>query len=365
MLRRSGVLLACGCGAAALAVTTRRRVQEQGHHKCRRRRLHLSEACVAAMCGAAGEAAALAATYPLETLKVRCQTTGRSMQQVLTCLLAEHGALRVMGQLYHGSVPAVMTAMVTGAVYLSIFSWMQGTVQAGLDRISVAPPPTKTAAADGSQSDGPKWRDSSVLSAGISAGATSAIIACLELPSEVVRLRMQAGASAHMGFGQQLRQALADMHRIGGWTYLAPCLAKEVPQDATEFAAYGKLTRTWNAHMPANIQEVPGAEWLIGAGAGAAATLVSMPADVIKTRVSCVPPATLHAGFMGSLRSYGGAAGMIYREFGIGGFFQGTGPRLIKIPSTMVYWVTVEQTRRLLAPRECDCELCRAEGGSR
>jgi len=325
------------------------------------------------------------------------------MQQVLTCLLAEHGALRVMGQLYHGSVPAVMTAMVTGAVYLSIFSWMQGTVQAGLDRISVAPPPTKTAAADGSQSDGPKWRDSSVLSAGISAGATSAIIACLELPSEVVRLRMQAGASAHMGFGQQLRQALADMHRIGGWTYLAPCLAKEVPQDATEFAAYGKLTRTWNAHMPANVQEVPGAEWLIGAGAGAAATLVSMPADVIKTRVSCVPPATLHAGFMGSLRSYGGAAGMIYREFGIGGFFQGeaaravaaavaqperhakgavgaipgsaycacvlawpgTGPRLIKIPSTMVYWVTVEQTRRLLAPRECDCELCRAEGGSR
>lgn len=139
----------------------------------------------------------------------------------------------------------------------------------------------ETAAADGSQSDGPKWRDSSVLSAGISAGATSAIIACLELPSEVVRLRMQAGASAHMGFGQQLRQALADMHRIGGWTYLAPCLAKEVPQDATEFAAYGKLTRTWNAHMPANVQEVPGAEWLIGAGAGASSPWTHPPAALV------------------------------------------------------------------------------------
>lgn len=360
--RATVAVACCGCGAVAVALSTRRRGHGRAQGQCRR--LRLNDSSITAICGAAGEAAALAATYPLETLKVRCQTTGRGVQHVMASLAAEGGVGKISSLLYHGFGPAAVTVMVTGALYLSIFGWMQGAVQAGLDRLAH---PTTAATAgrkkplsgEGMQDVGSQWRDSSVLSAGIAAGATSAIIALLELPTEVVRLRMQSGTSSHLGFRQQMRQAWADVTSIGCWTYLAPCLVKEVPQDATEFATYGKLTRMWNERMPAKVDNVAGADWLVGAGAGVAATIVSMPADVIKTRVACVPPATLRSGLVGSLHTYACAASMVYKECGLRGFYSGTGPRLIKVPSTMIYWVTVEQTRRLLS-QPCDCTECRA-----
>jgi hypothetical protein len=91
----------------------------------------------------------------------------------------------------------------------------------------------------------------------------------------------------------------------------------------------------------------------IGAAAGAAAVVLSMPSDCIKTVIetSGPQPAGRPAA---SLALVAATARRLVRDKGAAGLFVGMAPRLAeKMPSTCLYWLAVESCRRRLEPYAC------------
>jgi len=91
----------------------------------------------------------------------------------------------------------------------------------------------------------------------------------------------------------------------------------------------------------------------IGGAAGAAAVLLSMPPDCIKTVMEtgggvAAAPAS---GVLGSSRAFAATGRQLVKHHGLGGLFMGLAPRLVEsVPSTMLYWLAVENCRRVLEP---------------
>ena len=89
-----------------------------------------------------------------------------------------------------------------------------------------------------------------------------------------------------------------------------------------------------------------------GAAAGAASVLVSMPCDVIKTRMDLAPPACPPggAGLLCSARAFVDTGRqLVAAGGGPRALFVGVAPRLLQtVPSTMVYWAAVEGARRFM-----------------
>lgn len=98
---------------------------------------------------------------------------------------------------------------------------------------------------------------------------------------------------------------------------------------------------------------VPNQAWDIfnGAAAGTAATLVSMPFDVIKTymQTHCAEMAAL--GVRGQVNAFIATGAKLVAAQGPGALFVGTAPRLLQqVPSTTLCWWALEQCRGLLEP---------------
>ncbi|KAF6265051.1 hypothetical protein COO60DRAFT_1480397 [Scenedesmus sp. NREL 46B-D3] len=91
-----------------------------------------------------------------------------------------------------------------------------------------------------------------------------------------------------------------------------------------------------------------------GAAAGAAAVLVSMPPDCVKTVLETGGGVAARpgSGVAGSVASFAATTRQLVQQRGVaGGLFCGMGPRLIEsVPSTMLYWMAVEGARRVLEP---------------
>jgi hypothetical protein len=91
-----------------------------------------------------------------------------------------------------------------------------------------------------------------------------------------------------------------------------------------------------------------------GAAAGAAAVLVSMPPDCVKTVLETGGgiAAKPGSGIAGSVASFAATTRQLVQQRGVaGGLFCGMGPRLMEsVPSTMLYWMAVEGARRVLEP---------------
>jgi hypothetical protein len=91
-----------------------------------------------------------------------------------------------------------------------------------------------------------------------------------------------------------------------------------------------------------------------GAAAGAAAVLVSMPPDCVKTVLETGGgvAAKQGSGVIGSVAAFAATTRQLVQQRGVaGGLFCGMGPRLMEsVPSTMLYWMAVEGARRVLEP---------------
>lgn len=100
---------------------------------------------------------------------------------------------------------------------------------------------------------------------------------------------------------------------------------------------------------------VPEHAWdmAIGAAAGAAAVLLSHPNDCIKTVMETGGGAAAAAGSgaWGSAGAFVATGKQLVKQRGAGGLMTGLAPRLVEsVPSTMLYWLAVENCRRLLEP---------------
>eukprot|EP00887_Chlorella_sp_A99_P005789 scaffold1.g5789.t1 len=213
----------------------------------------------------------------------------------------------------------------------------------------------------------------------LSAGAAG-----VALPAELVKCRLQLGATDphhyHAGPMQCLRhlvqtEGLRGLTRGLGSTMARrappPCASvhvlcsllrtpdsREVPGNATYFAAYAALRRAVGGAPPERSQ--PRSAWRQAADAGSAILCgglagmlmwaLVLPVDVAKTRVQTAYPGSPYdVGILKQMR-------MLHREGGVGSLYSGLGPTLVRaFPANAAQWLVWEL---------CTDRLQRSGGGS-
>ncbi len=164
-------------------------------------------------------------------------------------------------------------------------------------------------------------------------------------PTDLVKVRMQS--EGRLAAGQRPRYAgVMDAYRTivraegvaGLWTGLGPAIARNSVINATELASYEQCKEALLARGAADGLPVHVAA---GVGAGAMATLIGNPVDVVKTRVmsSGTPGAQVYAGALDCLVRTA-------RQEGLGAFYQGVAPQFFRLTGwSVVMFVTLEQLK--------------------
>lgn len=363
------------------------------HTKSKSKKLRLNWLVVDALSGAVGEIASLAVLYPLDTIKVRCQAQGANAGTVLQELRGMGCKISTVRALYAGMGSAALCSAVIGAFYLLSFytvkrvgnrmvqqhqrqQQVQQAVAAASLSLQAAPQPDGDGAAPSglpSQAEGTHPLVASL--AGVSASVVASIF---ESPMETYKLRAQAGAipvGSMLGtmVSSALCQGLASLY----WSYGA-FMIKSIPYDYAELVTYSHMSDLRDAAAlrqrhkgGAGVHGGAGPRWqeqlgdamarapsgmgdmVIGAVAGAAAVLCSMPCDVVKTHMDlhhhhhpCPAGRNL---LLHSATEFFATGRQLMAKGGLRALFVGVTPRLLQtMPSTMVYWFAVENTRRTL-----------------
>ncbi|KAL1453086.1 hypothetical protein WDU94_007261 [Cyamophila willieti] len=159
-------------------------------------------------------------------------------------------------------------------------------------------------------------------------------VAVLLAPFTVVKTRYES-KSFHY---DSLRQALIQIYRTEGlkglWCGTNATVVRDAPYSGLYFMFYTQA----KAFKPTDLSETDGGYVLfqLGCGgvAGVAATLVTQPADIIKTRMQLTRD---QATFRSVVHS-------IYQDYGTLGFMQGFVPRAMKrTVMSAISWTTFEQ----------------------
>lgn len=141
------------------------------------------------------------------------------------------------------------------------------------------------------------------------------------------------------------------------WGFLPFCY-ESLPFDMTELSTFSYLNDAYAAAQR-NPQLKPLADrvaphvWdlAIGGAAGAAAVLVSMPFDCIKTHMQINPDALTGRSLLQQTAGFFGVGARMVAQRGPGALFVGTVPRLVQqVPSSTICWWCIETCRRALEP---------------
>jgi solute carrier family 25, member 39/40 len=178
--------------------------------------------------------------------------------------------------------------------------------------------------------------------AGMLARTMTATIAS---PVELVRVRLQAGSNGtilsilHRAYREEGLRSL--------WRGLTPTLARDAPFSAIYWGTYETLKNPARSPLPSRMFRNGEPNFVTflasGVGAGGLAGVLTVPADVIKTRQQAA-----ERGGM-SHSSVAEIARSILRDEGAQGFFRGVGPRVVKVaPACAIMMGSYELFKRIL-----------------
>jgi len=225
---------------------------------------------------------------PLDLVKTRQQVEGRpgSMLGIARSIVC---AENVTG-LWRGLWPSVCRTVPGVGIYFSSMHWMR------------------------SQLGGRKPSTTQALLIGASARAVAAFTM---IPFTVLKTRYESGRFTYLSLGSGLGQILRTEGLTGLYRGLGPTLVRDVPFSALYLASYEILKQK----IPSKIDASPNTcHILAGLGAGIMASLITHPADVVKTRMQVANSKTrLGSAVIGTLR-----------ESGLKGFLAGLAPRLVR-----------------------------------
>ena len=149
------------------------------------------------------------------------------------------------------------------------------------------------------------------------------------IPFTVVKTRMESGAFTYRSVGAALASILRAEGVRGLARGLGPTLARDVPFSSLYLAFYDLLKKKVRSPSlltppPQSHSWVPGwspeaVHMASGLGAGLLASLVTQPADVVKTRLQ-----------LGSEVRAAAAVSALYREAGLRAFAAGLAPRMLR-----------------------------------
>ncbi|KXZ43612.1 hypothetical protein GPECTOR_85g342 [Gonium pectorale] len=193
-------------------------------------------------------------------------------------------------------------------------------------------------------------------------GATVGAIATalVEGPLELFRHQAQAGLIS----GNLFRE-MGNVVRTQGpmglyWGFLPYCL-ESFPYDISELATYSQLRDLYNqavskadpSGMFGSGSKVPTQMWdiAIGAAAGSAATLISMPFDVVKTYMQTHATDAISLSASGQVAEFFKTGVRMVANRGPGALWVGVLPRLAQqVPSCTICWWAVEACQQALKP---------------
>merc|ERR1712002_1333456 len=137
------------------------------------------------------------------------------------------------------------------------------------------------------------------------------------IPFTMVKTRMESGAFQYRSVFTALNSILCAEGLRGLTRGLGPTLARDVPFSSLYLAFYDLLKSQTPGWLSSSSPE--SAHMLAGLGAGLLASIVTQPADVVKTRMQT-----------GSVSSVVTTVSYLYREKGIYAFTAGLAPRMLR-----------------------------------
>jgi solute carrier family 25 phosphate transporter 23/24/25/41 len=162
------------------------------------------------------------------------------------------------------------------------------------------------------------------LAAGGLAGATARTITA---PLDRVKILMQTehltsggGPSKYTGLVQSLRRVLMEEGAKGYFRGNMVNCIRVFPYSATQFVTFDYMKRSVCAYTGEKQPSVP-QRLACGAIAGCAASFVTHPLDVLRTRLAVQP----------ELRGIAHALGSVWQEGGVMGLYKGLGPALVSL----------------------------------
>lgn len=227
---------------------------------------------------------------PLDVLKTRLQSSAirSSMRCEASAVMTADG----LQGLWRGVLPSLYRTVPGVGLYFSSMHWMRYNVFNGK----------------------PNAGQSLLIGAAARTFAGSVMI-----PFTVVKTRMESGAFQYRSVFTALNSILCAEGLRGLTRGLGPTLARDVPFSSLYLAFYDLLKKevTSNTRLASISPEA--AHMASGLGAGLLASLVTQPADVVKTQMQ-----------LGKQRKISSALASIYREGGVGGFAVGLAPRMLR-----------------------------------
>jgi solute carrier family 25 uncoupling protein 8/9 len=285
-----------------------------------------------------GTAACIAevATLPIDTCKVRLQLLRRaaesggaaaslappSMLGMFRKIAAEEGA----SGLYKGLWPALHRQLVFASLRIGLYRTISEALRAPGEAVTLG---------------------GKVLS-GLVSGAIGITVAN---PTDLVKVRMQSEGALAAGVAPRYRgvlDAYTSIVRVEGvrglWTGLGPAVARNSVINATELASYEQTKEALQLHY--GMRDGLPLHLASATAAGAMATVVGNPVDVVKTRVMASRRAA-EGGAGTSVVVYNGAIECFVRTMRTEGpraFYQGVTPAFFRLTGwSIVMFLSLEQ----------------------
>eukprot|EP01139_Manchomonas_bermudensis_P019226 Amastigsp_a676517_114.p1 type:complete len:300 gc:universal Amastigsp_a676517_114:949-50(-) len=263
--------------------------------------------------------------HPLDTLKVRMQTTTkyRNMFHAFVDLWRTEG---IRG-LYRGAQsPAIGMAALNASLFVSYGHGKRLAVSLGHTSANEPLTPMEE------------------YFLGMYAGVFCSLA---EGPVDFLKCQLQLRASEYRGFLDCARKVYAINGIAGVYQGLVPTMARNVPAYGFFFATYSLATTGLASEAEALSGSL--ASWKVltaGGLAGAAFWGITYPIDVVKSSVQADAPEKAKRLYAGTLD----AAAKIYAAHGWRGFFKGFTPCITRaMPANAAAWYGYELTQRAFA----------------
>eukprot|EP00210_Caulerpa_lentillifera_P002181 g2095.t1 len=271
------------------------------------------------LAGATARVASQATVHPLDTLKVRMQTSVKTTGAVKGLgkpLPAIHRAARNVLTLYKGVLGSAAAAGFGIGTYFAFYSTAKKLLK---QRTNLSPGAV----------------------AFISAGSAAAGCSVIKVPLSVCIRSVQAGVY------KNAMEAAVCIFKAAGlrglFTGYLPTFVEDVPDMAVKFAVYETMR---SVHKKVFIDRQPSAQedFIMGAVSGALAAACTTPVDVVKTNMMC------QAASRPSMMT---VAKHIMATQGPGGFLKGVGPRALSNGiNSAVFFCFFEAFRSVMIKRQ-------------
>jgi len=314
-------------------------------------------AAAAAASGALSGAFISAIVQPLDVVRTRMQAdaAGGALRGTITTLrtvLSERG----LAGLWMGTGPTVVRLSAGAGLHMMLLEHLKSVLQERAEDGSVR---------------------LSAVNAALAGGLSRALAAAALCPITVVKTRMEYGAGIGAGYTSTL-QALRTIARTEGaaglYRGLGPTVLTNAPFSAFYYMFYTRLKEALSGEG----RPQAAVNFASGAAAAVAATLLTQPADVLRTRIqlglvggaaaagpAAAAAAAATAAAATRVRAAGGARAALAHVFntqGFAGLFTGAAPRIVKrTAQTALVWTLYEE----LVPRLSAVWLLAADGAAR